>query len=350
MNRLVVVGCAALIVACGSETEPAGSGDGGGSSVSVGGSAGATSVGGNGVGGTSSVGGSGGSAPTGPQVDLSDPQLYEFELDPNVLDPSTVDSLETQYAQLDTRTTPVGQLVIFLTGATNVPAGWRDHGRKLAEFGYHVLIPHYDNRWSSMGACSGMPSGCSVNTRWEALTGEDTSSAVTISRADSAEGRVVTMLQHLTTAHPQGDWGWFLLPGDELRYSDIVIAGISHGASSTGLYAERRSFARAVLHSGGAAGDTQAQKLTPIDTWYAFAHTGDPAYAAITNSWDAHGLLGSVTSIDGASAPFANAHKLSASTTSSYPHCSVAVHSSSPTVNNAYVFEEAWRYLYGVAP
>jgi hypothetical protein len=93
-----------------------------------------------------------------------------------------------------------------------------------------------------------------------------------------------------------------------------------------------------------------ADKLTPIATWYAFAHTDDPAYDAIVNSWSAHGLLGSVTSIDGASPPYGNANQLDSSQTSSYPHCSTPVHSSSPMANGGYAFEEAWRYLYGVAP
>jgi hypothetical protein len=282
---------------------------------------------------------------------LTAPQLYEFELDPLALDPTVADSFDTQYAQLDTRTTPVGKLIVFLSGSTNTPADWRDHGRKLAEFGFHVLIPHYDNRWSNENVCAGMGSSCSLDTRWEALVGEDTSAAVDIARADSAEGRVVKMLEHLTTAHPGGDWGWFLDANGAPRYAEMVIAGISHGAASTGLYAARRAFSRAVMHSGSPAGDPNDPKLTPLSEWYAFAHTGDPAYDAIVNGWASFGLLGDPTSIDGSSAPFGDSHRLITSEASTYPHCSVAVHSSSPTDNGgAFLFEPCWRYLYGVAP
>lgn len=304
-----------------------------------------TGAGGTGGGG---IGGAGGTAMMGPNVDHSDPQLHEFELDPQVLDPTTVDSLEPQFAQLDTRTEPLGQMVLFLTGSTNVPIGWRDHGRKLAELGFHVVIPHYDNRWSNEGACTNGPPGCSNDTRWEALVGEDTSSVVDISRADSAEGRVVTMLNHLVGAHPGGDWGYYLQGADGIRYDRIVIAGISHGASSTGLYAQRRAFARAVLHSGGAAGDTQAAKETPLSEWYGFAHTGDPAYDNITGSWQNHGMLGDLTSVDEASPPYGGAHQLFSSLLSTYPHCSTAVHSSSPDDGmGGYAFDPAWAYLYG---
>ena len=366
MRRALGVVFVMWAVGCGSDSD-SGSGSGGqgggaatgGVGGGAGGSAGAAG-GSGGVGGGSggTGGGSGGGAGAsgsagagGPNVDLTDPKLHEFELDPEVLDPSCVDSLEIQYAQLDTRTTPIGKLAFFLTGSTNTPSGWRNHGRKLAEYGFHVVIPHYDNRWSSENKCSGMPSSCAVDTRWEALVGEDTSAAVDIARADSAEGRVVTMLKHLTTAHPGGDWGWYLNSDDSLKYEHIVIAGISHGAASTGLYAARRAFSRAVMHSGGPAGSTQDPKLTPVSEWFAFAHTEDPAYDAIIGGWDNHGIPGQPTSIDGSTPPFGDSHRLISSATSSYPHCSVAVHSSSPQdAGGDYLFDAAWRYLYGVAP
>ena len=287
--------------------------------------------------------------PTGPDVDRTDPMLHEHLLDPVALDPTVSDNIEDQYAQLDTRAEPLGKLVFFLSGSTNVPRSWRDHGRLLAAMGFHVVLPHYNNRWSAEGpGCSGMGSDCNENTRWEALTGEDVSPVITASRADSAEGRVVTMLQHLVTAHPGGDWGWYLDATGNLRYEDVIIAGISHGASSTGLFATRRPFWRAAMHSGGwGRADTP---MTPIDRWYGLSHTDDSQHAGHLSSWASAGMLGSPESIDGATAPFGGAHQLITSEANSYPHCSVVVHSSSPTdAGGNYLFEPAWRHMYGVA-
>ena len=239
--------------------------------------------------------------------------------------------------------------MIFLPGANNVPRDWRDHGRKLAEFGFHVLIPHYNNRWSSNDTCAGMGNACGDNTRWEALVGEDASSAIVIPRADSVEGRVVTMIKHLIAANPAGDWGYYLAANDELAYGKMIIAGISHGAASAGMYAARRPFSRNVMHSSGPAGSASAPKMTPLSEWYAFAHTADDAYTAIIGSWNSFGLIGQPTSIEGKVAPYDGSHRLIASTASSYPHGSVVVHSSSPKdASGQYVFEPAWRYLYGV--
>jgi hypothetical protein len=290
-------------------------------------------------------------AAPGPQVDRSEPKLYELSLDPNVLDPSTKDSLSPHFSQLDTRAAARGLLVIFLPGANNVPRDWRDHGRKLAEYGFHVLIPHYNNRWSSNDTCAGQDSSCGDNTRWEALVGEDSSKAIAIARADSAEGRVVTMLKHLRGAQPEGDWGYYLTPSGELDYAKSIIAGISHGAASAGMYAARRPFTRNVMHASGPAGSAKAEKMTPLSRWYGFVHTADPAYAAITSAWNSFALPGAVSSIDGQSPPFAGSQRLSSSAMSSYPHGSVCVHSSSPKdASGKYLFEAAWRYLYGVTP
>lgn len=279
---------------------------------------------------------------TGPNVDRSIPGLHEFALDPKDVDQNASTLFETQFAQLDTRAAPLGKLVIFLPGFGNTPAGWRDHGRLLASYGFHVLIPHYNNNWSSNG-CSG---SCPTDTRWEALTGDPVSDQVDIARADSAEGRAIALLHYLDSEHPGGDWTYYLDGNDDLRGQDVIIAGISHGAASAGLYAQRRSVSRAVMHSGGwYAADDQA---TPVSLYYGISHTDDEQHAAHLSSWENIGLDGSPTSLDDASAPFGNAHQLITSEFSTYPHCSVAVHSSSPRDDqDELVFDAAWRYLYG---
>ena len=278
----------------------------------------------------------------GPNVDLSDPQLYEFELDPAELDPTVAENIELQYAHLDTRAQPIGKLVFFLSGFTNTPASWRMHGVQLAGHGFHVVEPHYNNSWS----CGGMGGDCSENTRWEALTGEDTSTVIDTSRADSAEGRVITMLQYLRDEHPGGDWGYYLNDDDTLRDEHVIIAGISHGASSSGLFGTRRQFHRVVMHSGGwwNVGDDPA---TPISEFYGFAHTGDEQYDGIISAWEGAGMLGTPTTVDGAMPPFGDAHQLISSAESDYPHCCVCVHNSSPRNGEDYVFDPAWRYMYG---
>jgi hypothetical protein len=350
--RISVFAWAIVLWAAGCGDEGTGGTDGGGGPGVDGGGPGVDG-GGPGVdgGGPGVDGGEpgvdGGPVEPRPMVDRSDPMLHDFELDPSELDATAVDYLEMQYALLDTRAEPLGKLVFFLPGANNRPSNWRNHGRKLAEFGFHVVIPHYNNAWGS--ACSGMGGDCNANTRWEALTGEDVSSVIVASRADSAEGRVIRMLEHLVTAHPGGDWGFYLDGSGGLRYDRIIIAGISHGAASTGLYASRRTFFRAVMHSGG-WWEVPATPATPIDLFYGLAHMDDSQYDGILSSWEGANMLGSPTSIDDASPPYGDARQLVTAAPNGYPHCSVCVSGDSPTdAMGNYLFEPAWRYMYGVA-
>ena len=282
-----------------------------------------------------------GGGDAGPDVDLSDPQLYEFGIDPSAIDPEVMDYVELQYAHLDTRTEPLGKLVFFLSGYTNTPAAWRNFGRHLAGYGFHVVEPHYNNAWS----CDGTPN-CNEDSRWEALVGEDASSVIVVSRADSAEGRVIRMLEYLAQEHPGGDWGYYLDDDGTLRDEHVIIAGISHGASSTGLFASRRTFHRAVMHSGAwwNLGDAP---MTPIEAFYALSHQDDEQFPGHQDAWDAAGLLGDPTVIEDGAPPFGDSHRLVATTPNGYPHCSVVVSPDSPLVDDEYVFDPAWRVMYG---
>ena len=289
-----------------------------------------------------STGGSTGDTDDGPNVDVSDPQLYEFMLDPVELDPTVVDNLEVQYAHLDTRVEPIGKLVFFLPGFTNTPSNWRNHAIQLAGHGFHVVIPDYSNDWS----CGGAGGSCNEDTRWEALTGEAVSDVIDISRADSAEGRVVTILRHLEQVHPGGDWGYYLEDDDTLRGEHLIIAGISHGASSTGLYATRRAVFRAVMHSG-AWWSVPDDSATPVDVFYALSHADDDQYPSHLDAWEQAGLPGVPTIIEDVPPPYGGSHRLVATTPNGYPHCSVCVSGDSPMDGDGYVFDPAWRYMYG---
>lgn len=292
--------------------------------------------------GADSTGATTGGVDDGPDVDVSDPQLYEFELDPAELDPTVVDNLAQQYAHLDTRVEPIGKLVVFLPGYTNTPGNWRNHSIQLAGHGFHVVVPDYANDWS----CGAMGGSCSEDTRWEALVGEDVSEVIDISRADSAEGRAITILRHLEEVHPGGDWGYYLDDEGNLRGEHLIIAGISHGAASTGLYASRRFTHRAVMHSG-AWWNVPRDPATPIDAFYGLSHADDEQHQGHLDAWESAGLPGTPTIIEDVPPPYGDSHRLVATTPNGYPHCSVCVSGDSPTDDDGYVFDPAWRYMYG---
>src|SRR5262245_10942283 len=100
------------------------------------------------TGGTSNsaggAGGAGGAVDPGPNVDTSDPQLYETQFTADQADPRATEVLATELAYLDTRVRPRGLLVVYLHGAgTPTVCGSTAHGTMLAGLGFHVLSPCY---------------------------------------------------------------------------------------------------------------------------------------------------------------------------------------------------------------
>lgn len=282
----------------------------------------------------------------GPQVDVSDPQLYEFEFTPDEADPAATLKLATEQAQLDTRTAPIGQLVVFLHGA-GAPSlcGSRDHGRVLAAMGFHVVQPCYVSDYG-VGNCGDDIGGC----RLEAFEGVDHHPFIEIGPPDSIEIRVVRMLEHLQTLHPGGDWQYFVQDGQP-RWEKIVISGISHGASSSGVIGMHRAVERVVMLSGPLDTD-QAWLLgvptTAIDRFWGFTHTGDEQHAGHLQAFDDMGLIGAPAVVDGAASPWGGSQRLVTSAPTGDGHGSTQAGGSSPMDGDGWVFEPVWRAMYGV--
>ncbi len=340
----------ALIAACSSDSQTGagsttgtggqaqGSGGAGGSTPGSGGSS--TSSAATGTGGE---GGSGGTDP-GPNVDVSDPQLYSITFKPNDADPDAKTKLGNQPAYLDTRVTPRGLLVVYLHGA-GVPGtcGSTAHEQELAKLGFHVLGPCYESDYG-VGNCKDDIEGC----RLEAFDGTDHHAFVDIKPPDSIETRVAKGLTYLQSKNPKGDWTYYL-DGDKPRWSRIVISGISHGASSAGVIGIHRNTNRVVMLSGPLDTDQAWLKktpLTPIERFFGFTHTADGQHAGHLAAFETMGLVGKATTVDGAMPPYGGTHRLETSAPTSDGHSSLQAGGVSPKMGNEYVFAPVWSYLY----
>ncbi|MBK6690191.1 MAG: hypothetical protein IPG45_37345 [Deltaproteobacteria bacterium] len=283
--------------------------------------------------------------PTGPTVDRTDPQRYRFTFTAAELDPTATLALGNQLAVLDTRAEPLGRLVVYLHGAglpTN--CGASGHADFLADLGFHVLMPCYVSNYG-VGNCGADIGGC----RLEAFEGVDHHNFIEIGPADAIEPRVVKMLEHLSTTNPEGDWSWFLDQGRP-RWSAIVVSGISHGASTSGLIGKYRDVAKVVMLSGPL--DTgQAwlalPALTPIERYFGFTHTGDGQHPGHLEAFETLGLPGAPTSIDDTPAPYGGSHRLQSSAPTNDGHGSTQLGGASPTApDGAYLFDPVWRAMY----
>jgi hypothetical protein len=298
---------------------------------------------------------------TAPQVSTGEQRLYEHALEPARLDPAADKYLAEEYAVLDTRVPAAGKLVVYLVGANNKPASGRPMMQELAAMGFHVVAPMYANP-DIRPYCApdkDADEDCHAKLRLEAFEGTPQSPHLEVSRANSAEGRVVRMLAHLDRIQPGADWGFFL-EGDRPRWSQIVIAGHSHGASSAGLIGKVRAVDRVVMLSGPfdnrggkPAPWTARPGLTPVERVYGFSHTLEEQHAGHLQDWEAMGLgaLGPVVVVESAAPPFGGSHRIVTSLPPGEgvnPHGMTAAGRASPRLpDGAYRFAPVFRYLFG---
>ncbi len=287
-----------------------------------------------------------GAVDPGPMVDVSEPQLYEFAFKPDEVDPEATLALGTELAELDTTVAPLGRLVVYLHGAgKQETCGSQAHGRVLASMGFHVLQPCYVSDYG-VDKCDDDIRGC----RLEAFEGVDHHPVTNITPPDSIETRVVRALEHLQAVHPGGDWQYYLDAGKP-RWNKIVISGISHGASSSGVIAMVREVDRAVMLSGpldSGQAWLKGAPLTTIDRFYGFTHTLDPQHPGHLQSFTDLLLPGDPVVIDGAAAPYGDSRRLVSTAPTGDGHGATQAGGASPKDNDdAYLFLPVWRTMYG---
>ena len=288
-------------------------------------------------------------APAGPRVDRAMPQLHSFTFRANEADAAARLALGNETAFLDTRVAPRGRLVVYLHGAgAPTTCGSNEHGRLLASWGFHVLGPCYVSDYG-VGNCGADIGGC----RLEAFEGVDHHPFISIPPSDAIERRVVRALQLLQRRHPGGDWAWYL-DGARPRWSAIVISGISHGASTAGLIGQVRSVERAVMLSGpldtGQAWLARAG-MTARTRYWGLTHRADPQHTGHLAAFTALGLPGAAVFIDAMTSPYGGSHRLASAATTTDGHGSTQAGGASPRdAAGRYLFEPAWRLMYGVSP
>jgi hypothetical protein len=280
----------------------------------------------------------------GPRVDRRMPQLFQFQFRPSVVEPDAGRANANQLAALDTRVAPLGLLVISLHGAgPQTTCGSAAHNTLLASYGYHVISPCYLSDYG-VGNCGADIGGC----RLEAFDGVDRTPVIDVRRAESIEGRVVRMLEHLVTLNPQGDWGWFLVGGAP-RWDAIVLSGISHGASSAGLIGLNRRVARVVMLSGPL--DTNqawlmGSSLTPKDRFFGFTHQRDPQHPGHLSAFEVLAVPGSPVNVDTTPPPWTS-HRLVTNADAGDPHGSTQLGAGSPRLPDGGArFGRVWEALY----
>jgi hypothetical protein len=356
--------CAGLLLACSSSQEAAGSngasgqdepdtgttggsagattasgGNGGGAGAGTGGTAGtAGSAQSAGAGGSSQAGGGGTNASdSGSDGDATaggdqqpwralnvvvPPGIYKHQWKPSDADPMCVQQNATQYSGLNTtRPMIVGKLLVDLGFNQGELLDYFLHG------GFHVLALDFAgvNEVPDIVVAGTQNPDEFGNIRLEALEGVDHTPLININYHDSLEGHLIEGLKYLQKQYPDEDWGYYLNQDGSVRYSDVILTGLSHGATSAARFGMVRRLDRVVSSSGprdNTCGTDPACATgviatwfkeipkTPIDRFYGITGTLDIQYPEILFAMERLGYVGSPTNVLQVPSPYGGSHRL----------------------------------------
>lgn len=246
------------------------------------------------------------------KVDTTTARNFTFNFTPSQADPMATTRNQSQSAGVNTGAGPHrGKLVVLLSGVGSPPGPNGLIGYTTA-LGFHAMSVAYDNSFNPSTQNNAAVFG---NMRQEQFTGMDTFGGINVPRAGSVEVRVAKAMAYLQTQNPEGDWGYFLKSNGEVRWSDVIFMGHSHGASSAAYYAKIRRVWRAISLAGPrdtnpvTATWLSGEFLTPKDRLFGVTGVGDDQHQDHQRAMQTAGYPGALTDIS-MGAPFANSRRL----------------------------------------
>lgn len=260
---------------------------------------------------------------------------------------------DTQVGAVNPSVKPRGQLVIWMMSYNSALA------ERVTSYGYHFIQPHYARQWFGK-VCLEQPVGesCRGDMRLEAATGEDFSTSADIQPQDGMVERVKAMLVWLHKEQPRAGWDQFVTSSGRMKWNRIVMAGSSHGSTTSARFAKHQRVARVVMLCGPRDQYQNWQGLpseTPPNRFFGFSHTLDGGWTDdhYCRSWELIGLheFGPITDVDENASPYGNTRRLTTSFDvggdAKRAHSAVTPGSrSKKNADGSFAHEDVWRYLF----
>lgn len=298
----------------------------------------------------------------------SNPQRYELsarasEIDPRAKPHPEIDFVfekqgkpsDLERAMVDTRVPSRGRLVIWLMGYS--PALFE----RVSGYGLHAIQVHYANGWFGKLSKLAPPNDDKFlgKIRLEAATGEDFSDAVEIPKPDGMAERAVRFVNWLAKENPAGRWEQFLTDDkQDLRWDLVIMAGSSHGSTTSARFAIHKRVDRVVMFCGPRDQLETWQGLpsaTPANRFFGFSHVLDGGWTGdhYCRSWELLGLnqYGPIVNVDKTPFPFGKSRRLITDADvkgdDRRAHSCVVPGNASPKdAEGRLLHEDVWRYLF----
>jgi hypothetical protein len=286
--------------------------------------------------------------------------IISHSVGPSSTDPRISGPADPNLTMTGPRSSWNGLALVFLPGSGGRPQCCQSFLREAAVLGYHAIGLTYDNS-VAVGARCLNDLACYGEVRKNVFNGADPTAFSGVAPSDGVEHRLAALLGTLARRYPREGWGPFLAHGLP-TYRSIVFAGHSQGGGEAALIGTIRRLRGVVSLSSPPDSDIRhvapswlsdvANGATPLKSYFAFVHVGDPFIARIRADWTAMGLdgLGGTTSVDTVGPPYGRAHELISS--AALPpvilamHDSTAVDSAQPLcADGTSRYLPVWRYL-----
>lgn len=260
-----------------------------------------------------------------------------------------------------------GRLFLYLPSSRVGPWTGEVVQAEAARLGYHVAGLSYPNDPGLVSFCgpAADPHACYESTRLEVITGEDLSSFVAVSPANSIDNRLTRLLEYLVEHHPDDGWARFL-EGGTPKWSHIAVGGHSQGAGFAAMLGKLRRIDRAVMLSGvtdavlGIPANWVGLGATPASRHYGLAHQQDNQFRpGILANWGVLAMtaFGAAVAPEASAPPYDGARMFLTNVTPSNgsflppaPHGSTGVDLFTPMSSGVPVLRPVWQYMLGYCP
>jgi hypothetical protein len=221
--------------------------------------------------------------------------------------------------------TPNAKLFVFLTGSKGSPSANTQIIHMASYAGFTAVSLAYPNA-PLADECENAVDNeqCEEDYRREVISGDDVSAEATVGRADSIEGRIVSLAKYFNQEKPGAGFDKYF-SGSEPVWSNIVLTGHSQGGAYAGMISQAEKVG-AVLHfssfcdyfqtsptEGHFADWCDDPRATGPEHRYDFINALEVSFAnveEITTLFEIDSF-GPVTSVDSAAPPYACTHRLS---------------------------------------
>lgn len=265
--------------------------------------------------------------PSRPLAVKATPARYEHSFLPSDADGEVSFNDESQLAIFDNRAPKlVGKLVLPFGGAGSRAGSLGGQGEFCARRGFHVLaiaaFQDYD-------IVIGDPDfyGDARRQAFDGITHtmKGDFANVEMVAADGVARRTQKALAYLHSEYPDEDWGYYLQSNGDVRWSDVIFTGMSHGASNAARFAMLVRAWRAVSVSGPRDNTCMSlnqddcggvvatwfdeEPATPIERFFAITGKADEQHTQHLYAMERLGYVGQALAVQSSAAPYGGSHR-----------------------------------------